>query len=219
MSNREQVIQKIQQEKIIAIVRGVGPDQCAKVATALYAGGIRLMEITYNQKDPASFQTTADAIQTIGKAYEGRKYVGAGTVTTPELVELTAKAQGRFIISPDVNEAVIARTRELDMVSLPGALTPTEVMTAYRAGADFVKVFPVGSLGVAYVKALRAPISHVKLMAVGGVNENNVADFLKAGMVGAGIGGNLVNQAWIDAGAFDKITETARALTEADKNI
>ena len=206
MSNREQVIQKIQQEKIIAIVRGVGPDQCAKVANALYAGGIRLMEITYNQKDPASFQTTADAIQTIGKAYEGRMYVGAGTVTTPELVELTAKAQGRFIISPDVNEAVIARTRELDMVSLPGALTPTEVMTAYRAGADFVKVFPVGSLGVAYVKALRAPISHVKLMAVGGVNENNVADFLKAGMVGAGIGGNLVNQAWIDAGAFDKIT-------------
>ena len=146
-------------------------------------------------------------------------YVGAGTVTTPELVELTAKAQGRFIISPDVNEAVIARTRELDMVSLPGALTPTEVMTAYRAGADFVKVSPVGSLGVAYVKALRAPISHVKLMAVGGVNENNVADFLKAGMVGAGIGGNLVNQAWIDAGAFDKITETARALTEAVKNI
>ena len=219
MSNREQVIQKIQQEKIIAIVRGVGPDQCAKVANALYAGGIRLMEITYNQKDPASFQTTADAIQTIGKAYEGRMYVGAGTVSTPELVELTAKAQGRFIISPDVNEAVIARTRELDMVSLPGALTPTEVMTAYRAGADFVKVFPVGSLGVAYVKALRAPISHVKLMAVGGVNENNVADFLKAGMVGAGIGGNLVNQAWIDAGAFDKITETARALTEAVKNI
>ena len=219
MSNREQVIQKIQQEKIIAIVRGVGPDQCAKVANALYAGGIRLMEITYNQKDPASFQTTADAIQTIGKAYEGRMYVGAGTVTTPELVEHTAKAQGRFIISPDVNEAVIARTRELDMVSLPGALTPTEVMTAYRAGADFVKVFPVGSLGVAYVKALRAPISHVKLMAVGGVNENNVADFLKAGMVGAGIGGNLVNQAWIDAGAFDKITETARALTEAVKNI
>lgn len=77
MSNREQVIQKIQQEKIIAIVRGVGPDQCAKVANALYAGGIRLMEITYNQKDPASFQTTADAIQTIGKAYEGRMYVGA----------------------------------------------------------------------------------------------------------------------------------------------
>lgn len=219
MSMREQVIQMIQKEKIIAIVRGVGPDQCMKVADALYEGGIRLMEITYNQKDLDSFQATADAIQAISRAYEGRMYVGAGTVTTPELVELTARAQGRFIISPDVNEAVIARTRELDMVSLPGALTPTEVMTAHRAGADFVKIFPVGSLGVAYVKALRAPISHVKLMAVGGVNETNVADFLKAGMMGAGVGGNLVNQAWIEAGAFDKITETARALTEAVKSI
>lgn len=219
MSMREQVIQMIQKEKIIAIVRGVGPDQCMKVADALYEGGIRLMEITYNQKDPDSFQATADAIQAISRAYEGRMYVGAGTVTTPELVELTARAQGRFIISPDVNEAVIARTRELDMVSLPGALTPTEVMTAHRAGADFVKIFPVGSLGVAYVKALRAPISHVKLMAVGGVNETNVADFLKAGMMGAGVGGNLVNQAWIEAGAFDKITETARALTEAVRSI
>lgn len=219
MSMREQVIQMIQQEKIIAIVRGVGPDQCMKVADALYEGGIRLMEITYNQKAPDSFQATADAIQAISTAYEGRMYVGAGTVTTPELVELTARAQGRFIISPDVNEAVIARTRELDMVSLPGALTPTEVMTAHRAGADFVKIFPVGSLGVAYVKALRAPISHVKLMAVGGVNETNVADFLKAGMMGAGVGGNLVNQAWIEAGAFDKITATARALTEAVRSI
>lgn len=216
---REQVIQKILQEKIIAIVRGVDPVRCMKVADALYEGGIRLMEVTYNQNAPDSFQATADAIQAISTAYEGRMYVGAGTVTTPELVELTAKAQGRFIISPDVNEEVIARTLELGMVSLPGAMTPSEVMTAHRAGADFVKIFPVGSLGVAYVKALRAPISHVKLMAVGGVNENNVADFLKAGMVGAGIGGNLVNQAWIDAGDFGKITETARALTEAVKNI
>ncbi|MCI8398321.1 MAG: bifunctional 4-hydroxy-2-oxoglutarate aldolase/2-dehydro-3-deoxy-phosphogluconate aldolase [Oscillibacter sp.] len=215
---RDQVIQKIQEEKIIAIVRGVGPEQCMKVADALYAGGIRLMEVTYDQKNPASFQATADAIAAIGKAYEGRMLVGAGTVTTVELVELTAKANGRYIISPDVNVDVIRRTRELDMVSLPGALTPTEVMTAHRAGADFVKIFPVGELGAGYVKAIRAPISHVKLLAVGGVNENNVADFLKAGMVGAGVGGNLANKKWIEAGEFDKITETARKLLEAVKN-
>ena len=139
---RDQVIQQIEQEKIIAIVRGVGPEQCMKVADALYAGGIRLMEITYNQKDPASFQATADAISAITKAYEGRMFVGAGTVTTTELVELTAKAGGKFIISPDTNPDVIRRTRELDMVSMPGALTPTEIMTAHRAGADYVKLFP-----------------------------------------------------------------------------
>lgn len=214
---RDQVIQKIEEEKIIAIVRGVGPEQCMKVADALYAGGIRLMEITYNQKDPASFQATADAISAITKAYEGRMFVGAGTVTTPELVELTAKAGGKFIISPDTNADVIRRTRELDMVSMPGALTPTEIMTAHRAGADYVKLFPAGDLGPNYVKAVRAPISHVKMTAVGGINEKNMADFLKAGVCGFGIGGNLANKAWIEAGEFDKITETASAMVAVVK--
>lgn len=214
---RDQVIQQIEQEKIIAIVRGVGPEQCMKVADALYAGGIRLMEITYNQKDPASFQATADAISAITKAYEGRMLVGAGTVTTTELVELTAKAGGKFIISPDTNPDVIRRTRELDMVSMPGALTPTEIMTAHRAGADYVKLFPAGDLGPNYVKAVRAPISHVKMTAVGGINEKNMADFLKAGVCGFGIGGNLANKAWIEAGEFDKITETARAMVAVVK--
>ena len=214
---RDQVIQKIEEEKIIAIVRGVGPEQCMKVADALYAGGIRLMEITYNQKDPASFQATADAISAITKAYEGRMFVGAGTVTTTELVELTAKAGGKFIISPDTNPDVIRRTRELDMVSMPGALTPTEIMTAHRAGADYVKLFPAGDLGPNYVKAVRAPISHVKMTAVGGINEKNMADFLKAGVCGFGIGGNLANKAWIEAGEFDKITETARAMVAVVK--
>ena len=214
---RDQVIQQIEQEKIIAIVRGVGPEQCMKVADALYAGGIRLMEITYNQKDPASFQATADAISAITKAYEGRMFVGAGTVTTTELVELTAKAGGKFIISPDTNPDVIRRTRELDMVSMPGALTPTEIMTAHRAGADYVKLFPAGDLGPNYVKAVRAPISHVKMTAVGGINEKNMVDFLKAGVCGFGIGGNLANKAWIEAGEFDKITETARAMVAVVK--
>lgn len=215
---RDQVIQQIQQEKIIAIVRGVGAEQCMKVADALYAGGIRLMEVTFDQKNPDSFRDTAKAIEAIGKAYEGRMLVGAGTVTTPELVELTAEFGGKYIISPDVNVEVIRRTRELGLVSLPGAMTPSEVMTAHNAGADFVKLFPAGNLGTAYVKAIRAPISHVKLLAVGGINEDNVADFLRAGMLGAGVGGNLANKKWIEAGEFDKITQTARKLLEAVKN-
>ena len=216
---REKTIQAVEREKIIAIVRGADPEQCLKVAEALYAGGIRLMEITYNQKDPASFQTTADTIAAVAKAYEGRMLVGAGTVTTPELVEMTAKAGGRYVISPDCNPDVIRRSRELGLVSMPGALTPTEVLTAHRAGADFVKLFPVGNLGVGYVKAVMAPISHVKLLAVGGVNEKNVTDFLKAGMVGAGIGGNLANKQWIENGEYHKITETASALVAAVKNM
>ncbi len=209
---RTQTIAAIEKEKVIAIVRGADPQQCMKIAQALYDGGIRLMEITYNQKSPESFRTTADAIDALAKAFEGRMLIGAGTVTTPELVELTAAAGGKFIISPDANASVIRRTRELGLVSIPGALTPTEIMSAHHAGADFVKLFPVAQLGIPYVKAVTAPISHVKLLAVGGVNENNIADYLNAGLYGAGIGGNLANKKWIEAGEYDKITQTARTI-------
>lgn len=212
---RETVIASIEREKVIAIVRDAGAEACRKVADALYRGGIRLMEITFDQNHPDSFPATAGAIAEIAKTYEGRMLVGAGTVTTPELVDLTARAGGRYIISPDVNEAVIRRTRELGLVSLPGAMTPTEILTAHRAGADFVKVFPAGELGTGYLKAVRAPISHVKLLAVGGINERNAAAFLKAGAVGLGVGGNLANKEWIAAGDFDKITAAARILLEA----
>ena len=211
---REQVIKCIDQYKIIAIVRGADPEQCFAVAKALYQGGIKLMEITYDQKKPDTWQSTADTINALGKEYEGKMFVGAGTVTSPELVNLTAKAGGTFIISPDTDIEVIHRTKELDMVSMPGALTPSEIKTAYNAGADYVKVFPVGSMGPGYLKAIRAPLSHIKMTAVGGINENNLKEYLEAGACGAGIGGNLANKKWIENGEYDKITEVARQLVK-----
>lgn len=212
---REEIIAQVEKEKIIAIVRGVEPSKCMPVADALYAGGIRLMEVTFDQKRPESFSDTANAIRAIGQAYQGKMLVGAGTVTTPELVELAAKAGASYMISPDTNVDVIRRTRELGLVSMPGAMTPSEIMTAHRAGADFVKLFPAANFGVEYVKAVRAPVSHVKLLAVGGVNEHNIREFLNAGMVGAGVGGNLANKTWIENGEFDKITAAAKAILAA----
>lgn len=212
---KESIKQAIKEHKLIAIVRGVEPETCLKIAEALYDGGFRLMEITYDQKCPENWESTAKTIGAVAKAFAGKMYVGAGTVTCPELVELTHKYGGQFIISPDANEDVIRRTCELGMVSIPGVLTPTEVMTAHRAGADFVKLFPAGSLGPGYVKAVKAPISHVDMLVVGGIDENNVADFLAVGAAGAGIGGNLVNKKWVEAGEFDKITEIARLLVAA----
>ncbi len=209
-----QTIAAIAREKIIAIVRGADPEQCVRIGQALYDGGIRLMEITYNQKDPGSFQTTAEAIGALARTFAGKMDIGAGTVTTEALVELTAAAGGKFIISPETNEAVIRRTLELGLVSIPGAMTPTEILTAHRAGADFVKLFPAAQLGIPYVKAIRAPISHVKMLAVGGINEQNVTDFLDAGLCGAGIGGNLANMKWVAAGEYDKITQTAAAIVQ-----
>jgi 2-dehydro-3-deoxyphosphogluconate aldolase/(4S)-4-hydroxy-2-oxoglutarate aldolase len=212
---REEMIARVEAEKVIAIVRGVEPAKCMPVADALYAGGIRLMEVTFDQKRPESFQDTADAIRAVGEKYGDNMLAGAGTVTSVELVELAAQAGAKYIISPDTNVDVIRRTRELGMLSMPGAMTPTEIMTAHRAGADFVKLFPAADLGAAYVKAVRAPISHVKLLAVGGINERNVGDFLAVGMVGAGIGGNLANKTWIENGEFDKITAAAEAILAA----
>ena len=213
----EQIKNAIRKEKLIAIVRGVESEKCIRIAQALYDGGIRLMEITYDQKRPEGWEDTARTIGAVAQAFEGKMYVGAGTVTCPELAELTHKYGGRFIISPDMNTEVIRRTVELGMVSIPGAMTPTEVMQAHRAGAHFVKMFPAGTLGVGYFKAVKAPISHVELLVVGGVDEKNVADFLAAGAAGAGIGGNLVNAAWVRAGEYEKITQTAKALVAAVK--
>ena len=212
---RETVIEWAHKEKIIAIVRGIEPEKCLKVAQALYEGGIRMMEITYNQRDPESWKTTAASIGEIAKAFEGRMLVGAGTVTSVELVEMTHAVGGLFIISPNVNADVIRRTRELGMVSMPGALTPTDVMNAWEAGADIVKLFPISTFGPGYLKAIKAPISHIPMMAVGGINEKNVAEYLAAGAIGVGVGGNLANKAWIDAGEYHKITEVAKAMVEA----
>lgn len=209
---RESVLKLIRQEKIIAIVRGIEASKCLRTAEALYQGGIRLMEITYDQRNPESWDATAETIKQLAELFNGKAYIGAGTVTAPELVDLTQKAGGQFIISPDTNTAVIQRTRELGLVSIPGAMTPSEILTASRAGADFVKLFPAAELGPGYLKAIRGPLNHIQIIVVGGINEQNVADFLKGGAVGAGVGGNLANQGWIEQGNFQEITKTARML-------
>lgn len=216
---KAEIMRFVEKEKIIAIMREIEVEKCLKVADALYEGGIRLVEVTFNQKNPNSFKDTTDAIRAIIEKYAEKMLVGAGTVVSPTLVEMAADAGAKYIISPDVNINVINKTLELGLVSMPGALTPSEIMTAHNAGADYVKLFPIGELGVSYIKAVRAPISHIKLLGVGGVNENNAADYMNAGMCGIGVGGNLANKTWINNGEYYKITETAKKLVEAVNNI
>ena len=207
---RERIIQEILEKKIISIVRGVEPDKMVRIAEALYEGGVTMIEVTFNQKNPASWQETADSIAAIKAAMGDKMFVGAGTVTSVELVDMAANAGAGYIISPDTDPDVIARTRELGLVSLPGAYTPTEAKQAHNAGADFVKLFPCVGDAPAYLKALCAPLSHIKFLAVGGVTADNAADFLTAGAVGIGVGSSLVNKKWADAGEFYKITEEAK---------
>lgn len=211
---REELIQRVLDKKIVAIVRGVYGEDCVKLAQALYEGGIELLEVTFDQSKPEELSRTADSIRRLVERLGDKMIFGAGTVTTLEMFELAKNAGAMFIVSPDTNEEVIRATVAAGMVSMPGALTPTEIVTAYRAGADFVKLFPAGTQGTAYFKAVTAPLNHIRLLAVGGVNEKNITDFLAAGAVGVGVGGNLVNKTWIKNGEFDKITNVAREFVK-----
>jgi 2-dehydro-3-deoxyphosphogluconate aldolase/(4S)-4-hydroxy-2-oxoglutarate aldolase len=210
--DKQQVIQSISKYKIIAIARNVPADAILKTADALYEGGIRLIEVTFNQQ--AAPTDTAKAIKALSSTFEGKMLIGAGTVLSVEQVELAAEAGGKYIISPNVDQDVIRRTNELGLVSIPGAFTPSEVVSARNSGADFVKLFPAGELGIGYIKALRAPINHIPMLAVGGVDQHNLKDFLAAGIQGVGIGSNIVSNKLINAGNFAGLTELAKAYTE-----
>ena len=207
---REDVIKRIEEEKIIVIVRGVESEKLIPLAEALYDGGIRLLEVTYSANGKVSDAQTADNIKMLAEHFEGRMYIGAGTVLTKEQVELTHKAGGTFIISPDTCAEVIEKTCELGMVSMPGALTPSEIQSAHKSGADFVKMFPITNMGIGYVKAVLAPLSHIKLLAVGGIDENNMEDYLKAGVCGFGVGSNIIDKKALANGDFASITELAK---------
>lgn len=211
---RNQVIEAVKKEKIVVIVRGIPSEKLIPMAEAMYEGGIKLMEITYDAKGVISDEETAENIKKLSEHFEGRMFIGAGTVITEKQVELTKKAGGTFIISPDTCKEVIEKTRELEMVSMPGALTPSEIQAAHRFGADFVKLFPVTNLGTGYVKAVKAPLSHIEMLAVGGVNLNNIKEYLEAGVSGFGIGANIADKKLVEQGAYEKITALAKEYTE-----
>lgn len=214
MSCKVEIEKAVRDGRIIAIIRGFAPDVCLRLAEAYEKGGIRLVEVTFNQKSPESWKDTVVAISAIREQFAGSVRVGAGTVLTEEQLSMCEQAGGEYMITPNVNTALIRECVRRGMVAMPGTLTPSEAVTAYDAGASFVKIFPAGSLGPGYVKAIMAPLSHIPFLAVGGVGPDNVADFIKAGCVGAGVGGNLTNKEWIAAGEWDKIADVARQLVE-----
>ncbi len=210
-------IRLINENKIIVIVRGVQSDKLIRLAEAMYDGGIRLIEITYSANGSISDEETANNIYSLTNYFGNDMCVGTGTVLTPKQVEITKRAGGKFIISPDTVPEVIKKTKEMRMISIPGALTPSEITLAHRCGADFVKIFPAVNLGTEYIKAVKAPLSHIKLLAVGGVNDKNMADYLKAGVCGFGIGSNIVDKKLIDNNDFFAVTELAKKYVSTVK--
>ena len=200
----DKLIKSIENEKIIVILRGIASEKLIPLVEAMYSGGIRFLELTYSADGRVSDEKNAENIKMLSEHFENKIYIGAGTVLNERQVELTKEAGGKFIISPDTNPCVIQRTKELGMVSIPGALTPSEIQVAHRSGADFVKLFPITNLGADYVKAIKAPLSHIRLLAVGGVNENNLSEYLRAGVCGFGIGSNIVSKKLVDENNNEK---------------
>jgi len=210
------IIGKLREAKLVAIMRGIPVEYVCKTVEAMKKGGVYCCEVTFDQKSKDNFNTLK-SIELIKDTFGDDVLVGAGTVLTPQQAVDAYSAGAAYMISPDMNPAVIQKTKELGAVSIPGAMTPTEIMSAWNYGADVVKVFPAGDLGVGYIKSISAPISHVPLIAVGGVNEKNAKDFLDAGCVGLGIASALANAKRVIAGEFDKITEVAKIYADAVK--
>ena len=214
---KEKIESAVLEGRIIAIIRGFPADICLRLAEAYAKGGIRLVEVTFNQKSPETWRDTAAAIAAIRERFGGDVLAGAGTVLTEEQLAICIESGGEYMITPNVNVALIRSCVSRGLAAMPGALTPSEAFAAWEAGASFVKIFPAGSLGPGYVKAIRAPLSQIPLLAVGGISPDNVADFMRAGCVGAGVGGNLTNKDWIARGEWDRISDVARQLVENSK--
>jgi 2-dehydro-3-deoxyphosphogluconate aldolase / (4S)-4-hydroxy-2-oxoglutarate aldolase len=201
--------QWIEETGLIAIVRLDSAAELTGAARAIAAGGVSVIEFTL---------TTPDALRTIEESSRelgSQTLIGAGTVLDAETARAAILAGAEFIVAPTLNPEVIEICRRYGKVAIPGAFTPTEILHAWELGADFVKIFPAEFGGPAYIKAVRAPLPQVKMIAVGGVSVETAEAFIRAGAVALGVGSNLVNKKAVAEGRFDQLTDAAKALSRA----
>ena len=214
MLHREEIIKDIEKNKIIVIMRGFTEEQLINSVDAMEKGGIRLVEVTFDQTGAVSDEITAANIRALKEHFDGKVRIGAGTVMTEEQVEIAYKAGAEFIISPDCYDGVIKKTRDLGMVSIPGVFTPTDAANAYRYGADFAKLFPNSEVHISYLKALTVPLSHIKFLAVGGVNADNMKEYFAAGAKGIGVATAIADKKAIFSGDYEEVTRRAKLFTD-----
>ena len=200
---REATMRRILDAGIVAVVRSESPDALAKVVRALADGGVLAAEVTFTVPD------ALDVIREVRRELGDAIALGAGTVLDPETARAALLAGAEYIVSPTLNFEVIRLCRRYDKAVMPGAFTPTEILAAWEAGADVVKVFPADVGGPAYLKAIRGPLPQIRLMPTGGVDLDTAESFLKAGACCLGVGSALVDPKAIAAGEFEKIRELA----------
>ena len=207
--SKPEIIEWLLNPGIIAVVRAQRPEQVLPLSEALLAGGVRAIEIT---------TTTPNAVEAMAQAQEkvgDRALFGVGTVLDTATCRAALDAGAEFIVAPIALKELVPLARAAGKPVMLGAYTPTEAQVVHESGADFVKIFPAETLGPGYIKALRAPLPHLRIVPTGGVELNNVADFLKAGCVALGVGGSLVSASILQQADWPELTRRAAAFVAA----
>lgn len=203
--NRDVILRSIMDIGVVPVVRTSSAESAIRAIEAVYAGGIRAAEITM------TVPGAVKALEKLADAFGDKLVLGAGTVLDPETARICMLAGAQFFVTPALNLKTIEMAKRYSKIIMPGALTPTEVVAAWEAGADFVKVFPCGAVGGAkYIKALKAPLPHIEMVPTGGVSLETTADFLKAGAAAVAVGGELIDAKTINEGKYEVFEERAR---------
>ena len=205
-------IQQLRSNKLIAIMRGVDPGDAISIFQSLKEGGIKTFEITLDS--PKAYEV----IEKLSDKAENDILIGAGTVLDPESARKAVYHGASFVISPTLQLETIKMTKRYGVLSIPGCLTPTEVLMAYENGADMVKVFPASSMGASYFKDLSSPLPYIPLIATGGINEDNMRTYIKAGVAAVGLGSSLVPKYISDSNDLTALTNKALKLVELTQN-
>lgn len=196
-------LERVLDRVIVAVIRAESPDLLADVAEALLAGGVEVMEVTF------TVPRATRVLEKVAEKLGNRVLLGAGTVLDPETARTAILSGAEFIVSPTVNLDVIQLCKRYGKLVMPGALTPTEIVTAWQAGADIIKIFPSELTGPKYLKAINAPLPQIRLMPTGGVNLDTAVEFLKSGACALGIGGSLVEPKAVSSGDLKRIETLA----------
>src|SRR5215212_12221396 len=208
--NKQDVLRRVAEVGVVPVVRATSAEEAMQVIEAIRAGGVPVLEITM------TVPRAVKVIEQVVDRYGSEVVVGAGTVLDAETARSCILAGASFVVSPALNVSTIEMCRRYSIAVMPGALTPTEVVTAWQAGADLVKVFPCGALGGAkYLKALKAPLPQIELIPTGGVSLATAAEFIEAGAFALGVGADLVDTKAIRAGQSEKVTAAARSYVAA----
>lgn len=207
--SKSQIVERIVKEGAVAVIRADDPGTLKQIIDALLAGGVSALEVTMTV--PRALQIIEETANRFGD----KILLGVGSVLDAETARLAINAGARYVVSPIFKPSIIEMAHRYNVPAMPGCFTPTEILEAHEAGADIVKVFPAGQLGMKYFKAIKAPMPHLQLMPTGGVNLTNAGEWIAAGACAVGVGSALLDKKAINEGRFDQLTANAKTLKQS----